>query len=217
MKITELSVQKRDSSRCNISVDGKFYCGVSVDIIAQFNLYQGRDTDEKELKKILDSELEIRFFNRALTYLARSPRSEYQIRTYLRNLAYKKKGQWYEDIEKEQLEKIFEKGISKLKEYKYIDDTEYAQAFVTSRLRNKPRGKNVLVSELQSKGVDKEIALNVVSELVQDEFDILKRIYIKKYGEEKLDIKDRKKIDFLRRKGFNWDLIQKYMKDESEE
>lgn len=214
MKITELSVQKRDSSRFNISVDGKFFCGASVDIVAKFNLYQGRETDEKELREILDSELEIRFLNRALTYLIRSPRSEYQIRTYLRNLAYKKKGLWYEDISKEQLEEIFEKNISKLKEFKYINDREYAEAFVNSRIRNKPRGKNILVAELRSKGVNKELALEVVEELVEDEADMLKRIYTKKYGEEKLEGNDRKKIDFLRRKGFNWDLIQKYIQDE---
>ena len=214
MKITELSVQKRDSSRFNISVDGKFFCGASVDIIAKFNLYQGRDTDEKELKEILDSELESRFFNRALTYLARSPRSEYQIKTYLKNLAYKKKGLWYEDIPKVQLENIFEKNISKLKEFKYIDDRQYAEAFVNSRIRNKPRGKSILVSELQVKGVDKEIALEVVEELVEDEMDMLKRIYTKKYGTDKLESNDRKKVDFLRRKGFNWDLIQKYINND---
>ena len=53
--------------------------------------------------------------------------------------------------------------------------------------------------------------------MVDDEYDMLKRVYEKKYGIEKLGMKDRKKIDFLLRKGFNWDLIERYINEKSEE
>ena len=68
-----------------------------------------------------------------------------------------------------------------------------------------------------SKGISKEIAEKKLEELVEDEYDILKRVYEKKYGESKITKEDRKKIDFLLRKGFNWDLIERLINNESEE
>ena len=45
--------------------------------------------------------------------------------------------------------------------------------------------------------------------------DMLQRIYTKKYGDEKLDVTQKKKIDFLLRKGFNWDLILEYINNDT--
>ena len=74
--------------------------------------------------------------------------------------------------------------------------------------------RQILQSELMSKGVEANLAREKVEELVEDEYDMLKRIYLKKYGNEKMDLSDSKKIDFLRRKGFNWDLINQFINNE---
>jgi regulatory protein len=112
-------------------------------------------------------------------------------------------------------ETLYGKIIDRLKEYKYIDDEAFARMFVNSRLTNKPRGKSVLIGELLSKGIDKELAIQVCNELVEDELDILDKAFKKRYKEEKLDLKNTKMVSFLMRKGFNWDLIERYSKDES--
>ena len=214
MKITDLQSQKRDSSRVNVYIDEEFFCGASVDTIVKFQIYVGKIITQDEIDLFLRFELENKFLNRSLTYLSRSPKTESQIRQYLKNLAYKKKGSWYTDISIDELENIFEKIVSKLKTYKYLDDKIFAEMFVRDRVRMKPRGKQVLLMELISKGVDKEIATEVIDTLVIDEYEVLKKVYYKKYKDEKLMKEDRKKIDFLMRKGFNWDLIEKYIKDE---
>jgi regulatory protein len=214
VKITDLQSQKRDSSRVNVYIDEEFFCGASVDTIVKFQIYVGKIITQDEIDLFLRFELENKFLNRSLTYLSRSPKTESQIRQYLKNLAYKKKGSWYTDISIDELENIFEKIVSKLKTYKYLDDKIFAEMFVRDRVRMKPRGKQVLLMELISKGVDKEIATEVIDTLVIDEYEVLKKVYYKKYKDEKLMKEDRKKIDFLMRKGFNWDLIEKYIKDE---
>ena len=217
MKITDLQSQKTDSSRINIYIDEEFFCGASVDTIVKFQIYVGKIITQEEIDIILGFELENKFLNRSLTYLSRSPRTEFQIRQYLKNLAYKKKDSWYTEISNDELENIFENVISKLKSYKYIDDKIFAEMFVRDRIKIKPRGKQILLMELLSKGVDKEIATEIIDMLVTDEYEVLKNVYYKKYKDEKLMKEDRKKIDFLMRKGFNWDLIEKYINDESVE
>ena len=112
---------------------------------------------------------------------------------------------------------MFKNIISNLKELELLDDRNYTQLFVESRIKNKPRGKYILVSELIRKGVDKNIAKEVCDELIEDEYDLLKRTYYKKDKTYNLDISDTKKIQYLQRKGFSYDLIKEFSKNESTE
>ena len=215
MKITALETQKRDSSRLNMYIDENFFCGVSLNVVAQFGIYQGKELLNDELNEILKAELRARFFDRAVSFLVRSPKTEFQVRRYLKDLAFKKKGKWFEEISKEDLSGIEEFVINKLLEYEYLNDERYAQLFVESRIKYKPRGKNILYGELISKGVSKDIVEKVLGEMLGDEYAILVSTYRKRFKDQKISLEDRKKIDFLRRKGFNWDLIEKFINDES--
>lgn len=217
MNVTRLYSQKKDPARVNMDIDGSFFCGLSLDTIAEFGVYEGKELDGEFLETILRSELERVFFARCVNYISRAPKTEFQILRYMRELYFKKKGKWYIDISKELFEDIEKKTISKLKKYSYIDDRNFATLFVQSRLKGKPRGKSVLIGELMSKGVKKEMAEEVVNEVVTDEYTVLKKMYEKKYREEGITREDRKKIEFLLRKGFSWDLIEQFINDESTE
>ena len=217
MKVTKLSAQERNVERVNMFLDEKFACGISLNTVAKYNIFVGKELSDEEYTKILYDDLGERLFNRAVDYLGSSIKTAKQIRTYLRNLLFKKKGSWYEELEKENREELVENTMQKLEEYSYLNDSEFAEAFISSRVKNKPRGKSVLLGELLAKGVSKEIAEEKLEEMIDDEYDMLKRVYEKKYGIEKLGMKDRKKIDFLLRKGFNWDLIERYINEKSEE
>jgi len=217
MKITKLATQERNVERVSMFLDEKFSCGLSLNSVAKFNLYIGKELSDEEYGEILHHDLSERVFNRAVTYISRGVKSEKQIRTYLNNLLFKKKGAWFEDLSKDVGNEIVDFAVEKLKSYSYINDEEYAEQFVLSRIKSKPRGKYILVSELISKGISKDIAERKVNELVEDEYSILQRVYEKKFGESKISKEDRKKIDFLLRKGFDWDLIERYINNESEE
>ncbi len=215
MIVTLLESQKKDPSRVNLYINGEFNCGISVNTIAKYSLYVGKEITQETLDELFFSELESRFFDRAMGFLDRAPKTERQVRIYLKDLSFKKRGSWFDSLNTEMLSKIIEKVIEKLNEYQYIDDERFAELFVTSRMKNKPRGKDVLLMELISKGVAKDTAQKVLTLLVEDEASLLKQTYQKKYKEEKITMNDRKKIDFLRRKGFNWDLIEQFINNES--
>lgn len=214
MTITKLEQQKRNASRFNLYIDDQFLAGISSNTLTKFNLYKDKELDKKTLEQILYQELKQRFLDRAINYLARAPKTTFQLKRYLGDLQYKKKGDWYDEDANIDFEKIFDEIVGHLQEMKLLDDENYATLFVESRIKNRPRGKFVLVSELISKGVDKEIAKKVCDELIEDEYDILKKTYYKRYKSEKLDLKDRKKISYLQRKGFSYDLIKKFANSE---
>jgi regulatory protein len=215
--ITKLEQQKKDISRFNLYVDEQFLAGISSNTLAKFNLYKGKDIDEKTLKEVLNQELKQRFMDRAINYLTRAPKTKFQLIRYLGDLQYKKKGQWFDENAEIDFEKIFNEIVDNLEEMKLLDDENYATLFVESRIRNKPRGKFVLVSELLAKGVEKEIAKKVCDNIIEDEYDILEKTYYKRYKNEKLALGDRKKIAYLQRKGFSYDLIKKFANSEPTE
>ncbi len=217
MKITKLESQKKDSFRVSVFVDEEFYCGLSLTSVAHFSLYAGKEIDENELKDILEYDLEQRLFDRAIEVVSKNPKTAIQVKQYLRSVLMKKNGIWYTELDKESAESIIDRVVQKLDEYGYVNDERFAEMFINDRLENRPRGKSLIISELISKGVDKDTAVQKVEELIPDEYRMLVDVYEKKYHNEKISRRDSKKISFLLRKGFSWDLIDQFISDDTRE
>jgi regulatory protein len=216
MVITQITAQQKDPSRVNLFVDGIFYSGISVDILAKENLYEGKEVTSEVLDRALKEDLVSRFLSRSVDNISRTPKSEFQIRKYLKELKFKKKGTWYEEGVDIDWEGIFDQVVDRLKEYKYLDDENFARMFVSGRIRNRPRGKSIMIGELISKGIDKEIAQRVCDELIVDEYELLVKTFRKRFKGERFSKENTKMIGFLFRKGYSWDLIEKFAQDESE-
>jgi regulatory protein len=90
MTITQIVYQKKDPNRVSLFIDGSFVCGISVNTLAKYNLYESKDIFQEEIDNLLLEDLSERFFNRAVDYIARVPKSEYSVKKYLRELKYKK-------------------------------------------------------------------------------------------------------------------------------
>src|SRR3954470_21375392 len=83
-------------------------------------------------------------------YLTIRNRSEKEIRDYL--------------TKKQAEPQVIESLIALLYEQKFLNDEAFARAWVRSRARFRPRGKRVLIMELNQKGIDKELIEKVLSE-----------------------------------------------------
>lgn len=217
MRVSKLEYQKRDSNRVNLYIDGKFFCGISLDTLAKESLYEGLEIEDTVLNHILVEELSLRFWIRVLEYISRSPKSEYQIVKYLKELKFKKKNIWYKEDLDIDWDSLISNIVERLKKYKYIEDESFARMFVQSRMRSKPRGKSVLIGELLSKGISKDIAQLVCEQEVVDEYSLLRDVFKKKYKGRLFDERDSKMVNFLLRKGFSWDLIQRLKEDDFKE
>lgn len=213
MKVSDLTIQKKNRDRYNLFVEGKFHVGVSANIVAKFGLYKGRDIDEDELRLLSESAIYERFYSRTASYLERGLSSEYQVRQYIRKVYYQKKDEWIGKDVQFELPPMEDKIVEELLKYKIVDDRLFAEAFVRDRTKLRPRGKVVLIQELRGKGIDRELASEVVNELVRDESQLIKAALMKRYKVEQISRNDRKKIDFLRRRGFNWDQISQLLSD----
>jgi len=109
----------------------------------------------------MDDEIYQRLLGFGLNYVSIRPRSEEEIRSYI----LKKITRW--NISSEYLENV----MGRLSELGYVDDLKFAQAFISSRNRSRPKGQMLIRMELQRKGVEKELIQRVQKLLETDEGD----------------------------------------------
>ncbi len=144
-----------------------------------------------------------RTMNRAVKLLAAKPRSVRELRERLLEKL------WTND-------EIVDAVIEKLKEYKYLDDEQYARDLAVSKLRQKPQGKRRLQQTMSQKKLDKETVVSAITEAFEKlpeeeliELAIAKRLHLKGKPETREDLK--KFYDHLLRQGFGFDLIREKM------
>ncbi len=144
-----------------------------------------------------------RTMNRAVKLLAAKPRSVRELRERLLEKL------WTNDA-------IVDGVIEKLKDYKYLDDEQFARDVAVSKLRQKPQGKRRLQQSMSQKKLDREIVDKAITEafekLPEDELidqAIAKRLRLKGVPETREDTK--KFYDHLMRQGFGFDLIREKM------
>lgn len=139
-EITGITPQVKDKTRCNIEVDGRFYCGMKLEAVMSHRLKVGVCVTEEQLSHIqLESE-KMTALDKALNFISLSMKTEKQIREHLRKKGY--------------LQEICDYVIAKMREYRYLDDGEYARAYSESAVKHK--GKKLIALELRQKGVSEE-------------------------------------------------------------
>jgi regulatory protein len=138
-----------------------------------------------------------KLYNKTLHFLSFRPRSEKEIKDYLR----KKKA---DDLTVKRI-------IDNLRQNKFINDLEFAKWWIEQRTKIKPRSNRVIKFELLQKGISKELVEELIRASDLTEFDRaldLANKKIKKY--EKLEKNKAYEIivRFLSSKGFEWDIIK---------
>ncbi|MCK4395411.1 regulatory protein RecX [candidate division WOR-3 bacterium] len=200
-KITKIERQKKRQNRVSIFLDDIFFCGISQDLLLKLDLYEGKEVDEEEIRRVIEEKETEDAKQKVLRLFNRRIYSEKEIREKL-----KKKG--YED-------KTIQIVVQDLKEISLINDYSFAKAFVSDRLRLNPKGSFQIAYELRKKGISQAIIDKVFSEEKVIEGDAYRALEIARKRLKTLKtIKDKKTIkrrlyNFLLRRGFSYEVIKK--------
>ena len=188
-EITSIAPQKKDKSRCNIEIDGKFYCGMKLDTVLANGLKVGMSVDAAELSHLqLESE-KLTALDKALKHISVSMKTEKELRRFLKQKGY--------------LEDVTDYVLGKMKEYGYVDDQAYASSYVEGA--SKRKGSRLIQLELRQKGVDAEMIDEALSTL-EDESESAKRCLEKYVRGKPLDeVTLKKAYRNLLSKGFDYD------------
>lgn len=198
--ITEISAQKNNSERCNIYVDGVFYCALRLETVMIYRLKAGMEAETSFLDGIQFENEKAQALDKALTHISGSMKTEREIRLFLERKGY--------------TEPVAEYCVGKMKEYGYIDDAAYCRMY-TESCRGK-KGVRLIRSELKAKGADPEAAEAALSAVdwEQEAAQAVFRKYMrsKPYTQENL----RRAVRHLLSRGFDPDIVQEAVRKAAE-
>ncbi|MGJ7918941.1 recombination regulator RecX [Neobacillus sp. LXY-4] len=200
--ISKISVQQKQKDRYNIFIDDgkgeKYAFSVDEDVLIKYQLKKGMELDDFFMTEIFFQDDIRKAYSQAIQYLAIRMRSELEVRRFL-----EKKGI---DLS------IINEVIHKLYHHKFINDQEFALAYVRTQVNTSDKGPIVIQQELKEKGIIdpiSEIALGEYPYQVQlEKATQLAHKYSQKNTKDSTKAVKQKLEQMLFRKGYSFDMIQ---------
>jgi regulatory protein len=201
-KITRITTQKKYKNRFNIFLDdgqGEKY-GFSADeaVLVEYRLRKGLKLNDAMISTLIQKDTLHKSYTLAITFLSYRMRTKKEIYDYL----VKK------EVEEEHIPQI----IDKLTKEKLIDDQQFADMFVSSRINTAAKGPLLIKKELIDKGVSESIANKAIQGFsYEDQYEKAAKWVEKKLSQSKKD-SFRQRVDKLKanlmQKGFTQDVVK---------
>lgn len=196
MLITKIEKQKNNPKRYSVFLNNEFAFGIDEIDLLYFKLKENEILEKEKYKYILNNLLLNKAKNKALKYLGYKMRSEKQVREKL--------------LESEFPEIIINKVLLMLKKYDYINDEEYAKAFIKDKMNLKGYGSFKISYELKMQGIGEDIFKKYLEDedFVNEQEKAIALLEKKIRKIEKIDYKEKQKLyAYLSRRGFSFDTI----------
>lgn len=194
MEIYSLKVKSSKNTNIFVVQSSVGECEIHSDIIVKFGVAVGQ-FDEQKFAQAVEESNNLIAFNLVAKYLSSSMKTEKQIKDYL----YKK----------EFKTKTINAAVEKLKEYRLIDDHNFAVNYIKS---NPNFSANKLKQKLFGFGVNKQIVADCLEDF--DDFEGCQKSAQKFLKNKPLNQKTKEKVlRHLLTKGYNWNTIGKALND----
>ena len=190
--ITDIKPQVKTPTRCSIYLDNVFYCGLELETVMRHRLKIGDQIEPERLDEIQFDSERVRALEKALSFVTKSKKTQKQVKEHLYSKGY--------------TEQTVESVIEKMKDYRFLDDGDYAETYAKSY--SKTKGKKLIEIELKKKGVSEEDMSEAI-ENIGDQTESAVNI-AEKYLKNK--IKDKQNMlkcyKYLLSKGFEYDVAK---------
>lgn len=200
-KITRITTQKKQKHRYNIFLNtpagDEYGFSVDEDILIQFRLEKGMELDNELIETLKEQDNLHKVYTLTIHFLSYRIRSEKEVITYLQK----------KEVEEEQIAVI----MQRLKKEKLLDDQQFAEMFVRSRMNTSSKGPKVIEQELFEKGICGQIAANALEQytpaLQKEKVQKLLGKKIKQSSKESFQKQINQAKNTILQKGFNQQLV----------
>lgn len=187
--ITALQIQKKNKERVNVFVDNEFALGVTVMVAT--TLRKGQFLSDAEIEQLKHGDERNKVYDRAVRFLSYRSRSVAEVTRYLRDKDY--------------TDQVINDTVTRLLEQNYLNDQEFARAWLRNREQFGPRGRQALRYELRQKGISDQIIDTVLADLDEDELAwIAVENKLSRWRNLPEQEFKKKLIGFLNRRGFGY-------------
>lgn len=187
-QITSIEPQIKDKNRCSIFVDGRFYCGIKLEVAVKYKLKVGMPVDKEYLDEIQFETEKSQAMDKALNHLSATMKTEKQIRDFL--------------VKKGYVQTVCDYVIEKLRYYNFVDDNAYCRAYINGV---SGKGKRAIEADLIKRGASRESIEEALSAYEEDGEEVLS--VLKKYMRGKEVTKENlyKGNRYLLSRGYGYD------------
>lgn len=217
LKITKITVQKKNKSRFNVFIDRgngeEFGFAIHEEVYIKSGIRKGMELTNEEMEEMKLEDQFQKGLSQAMNFLSYRMRSAEEIRAYLLK----------KEIEPSTIKAI----IQRLEENGYVNDLEFAKMFIRSKITTTKKGPLALKQELKKKGVsDSLIEQAIETYSVEEQVEEATKLATKKAKQDKKlseNARKQKVAQFLQQKGFPWGVVEQAIenasleKDEDEE
>lgn len=198
MKITDIKQQVKNQSRYSIYVDGKYSFSLSESALLGSKLSVGNELTGVQIDDLKNKSEVDKAYNNCLNLIVRRKRSKWEIEQYLKR----------KSIDQDVVNDI----VKRLEENNWLDDLEFARAWVNNRRLLKPISKRRLWQELKAKRVDESSIKTALSEDLTEERKVLAELVERKQKQTRYQDKQ-KLMAYLLRQGYSYDDVKSVIED----
>ncbi|HPJ34498.1 MAG TPA: RecX family transcriptional regulator [Spirochaetota bacterium] len=184
-----------------VELDGGESLRVSYDVYTGYRLCSGMDLSGDLYMEVYDESRRFECCSRALSYLGLRARSVEEMKRYLRKKNFD--------------ERHISEAVEYLKGKGYLNDYGFAILYTKDRMRSGRRGKDLIVRDLYRKGIGRKEIDKAIKECGADKADeeAVYALAKKKYESVKNKENPALKVsNYLRQRGFDYDIIKKVLR-----
>lgn len=195
---------RRRSHKCVVELGGGDKLQLDMDLVVEYGLAKDRIIDAGVIEEIKQRQRIFDLKKTAYNYASYKPRTVFQVRQKL-----SEKG--FDDDETDF-------AVDFLFKFDLLDDELYARKFVANFIRKKPSAPPRIVTELRRRGIDLDLAKDIVDEEypADEKLDLAMSAAEKKMrmlAGKPAEKQKRSLIGLLQRLGFDWGTIKEVEKE----
>nr|WP_251125332.1 MULTISPECIES: recombination regulator RecX [unclassified Exiguobacterium] len=215
VKIAKFTTQKKNQDRLNVFIEreGKeeFAFAIDVDVFIKYGLTKGMELEDDFVQDVLEAEEAQKAYKLAINYLSYRMRAISEVRDYL--------------VKKELSESAIKHAITRLIEQRYLNDEEFAKAYVQTKFNTSPSGPIKIKRELEQLRIPTDVVESVLEsisheDLVEKAGKFVKRKQLETNRRSATEVQQRIQQTLMQR-GFTFDIIseaiQTFWEEEDED
>ena len=200
MLITAIEPRRKGMSA--LYIDGEFVMNLDTRTLIENRFDVGREIDDDDLHEIINLSNERRAKEKALWLISYRDHSKKELTDKIRRTCD---------------EESAEKAVERMEELGLVNDRVFAERYARKLIFTKHMSKTAAAFELARKGIDRELADEILESIDVDEREQIREVIEKKYrnlSDEKIK---RRAFSALQRLGYRFDDIRAVLEEYTEE
>jgi regulatory protein len=184
------AIEPRRKSLSALFLDGEFAVNLDTEILLKSGYKMGRELDDEQLHELIQASESRRASEKALYLLEHRSHSQKELADKISRVTSREAA---------------EAAAHHMVEIGLVDDEAYARSLAAELLGRKGFSASRVRNELLQKGIDKELAEQIIEETAPDPVEKIMELIHKKYRAKLDDEKGcRRSIAALQRLGYRW-------------